>query len=856
MRGKLLTFFIILAVIFLSLILSWQEISASTPLSPRDNPQFWDKLSGVVMIDPNPASQPFAPLPLVPLDLNAVLNVLDEVPTGPNVLCNQDQTTQAQNETSIDVNPSNPNHIIASSNDYRLRVNPPPDGDVRAGYYVSFDGGNTWPGDGIIDISTIPNTFAAGDPAIAIHDTNNVYFGYIAFNRNTDNAGGLAVSKSTDGGLTWLDPVVVAWNSLSVFHDKDYIAVDATGGTFDGNLYVTWTRFEYGAPIYFSRSTDGGASFSTPYQISDTNISFNQGSLPVVGPDGVVYVTWLNYDTSVIRMVKSTNGGASFGTPFPVASVDEIPSPLPGAGFRDDSFPTMAVDPNNGYVYVAWSDYRNGDADIYFTRSTDGGTSWSAPVRINDDPLYNNAHQFFPWMDVAPNGKIFVGWYDSRLDPTPLNQPLLYDEYVTASTDGGLTFSPNQRISEVTSDSSIGGFNPPFIGDYSGLAATNDFVFPAWVDTRRAQEDIYTQRVDFIQGHKVAPAWVDQLVPFTYSIYLNSASNISNNQIDDPVPPEAAYIPGSAWASSGTVGFSDGIVTWTGDISTGMPITITFDVTPTASACLPITNNALLTTGQGLNYTFSATSIITGPLPSPDFSWINSQLVFTFTNETSGTTPLDYVWDFGDGITSTGTSPVHEYAFPGDYTVTLSATDLCGSAGISHAVTAACSSPQADFSWLDEQLTVTFTNQSTGRFPLIFLWVFGDGITSTLTSPVHDYSLPSIYDVSLTATDLCGSGSFTDQITTTCTSPSPYFTWHTDGLTVSFTNLSGGTPPLEYMWDFGDGTSSSERSPSHLYSTPGWYIVRLTVNGPCGTAEYQASASAGEFFFLPITIRQ
>lgn len=304
------------------------------------------------------------------------------------------------------------------------------------------------------------------------------------------------------------------------------------------------------------------------------------------------------------------------------------------------------------------------------------------------------------------------------------------------------------------------------------------------------------------------------------------------------------------------MGFSDGAVTWNGDLSTGMPITITFDVTPTAFACLPITNTALLTTGQGSNISMSATSIITGPLPSPDFSWVNSELVFTFTTETSGTAPLNYVWDFGDGITSTEESPVHEYAYPGDYIVTLTATDLCGSTGINHLVLAVCSSPLAGFGWLDEELSVTFTNLSIGRYPLTFLWDFGDGVTSTLTSPVHDYSLPATFDVTLTATDLCGSGSFTDQVTTTCASPTAYFTRQTEGMLVSFTNQSGGTQPLTYLWEFGDGSTRTDQSPTHLYTAPGRYSVLLTVYGPCGTAEYQSVVLAGKFTFLPLTIRQ
>ena len=167
---------IVLFILGFVLIISSSHTALSAPPSPRDNPEFWDKLSGIVVIDPTWSSSPPFQLPILPASINDILTVLGDVRLVPNVLCNQDQTAQAQNEPSIDLNPSNPYHIIATSNDYRLRVNPPPEHDARAGYYVSFDGGNTWPGDGIIDISTIPNTIAAGDPAIAIHDINTVYY--------------------------------------------------------------------------------------------------------------------------------------------------------------------------------------------------------------------------------------------------------------------------------------------------------------------------------------------------------------------------------------------------------------------------------------------------------------------------------------------------------------------------------------------------------------------------------------------------------------------------------------------------------------------------------------------------------
>ncbi len=854
MRGKNRFLFIFIPMVSLLILSSsWLVLAATEPSSPRDDPKYQAMLSGVVVIDPAETALSIHPSLSLPVDLAQVLNLLGDVPTGPNVLANQDLTDKAQNEPSIAVNPLNPDHIIATSNDYRLRINPPPAGDVRPGFYVSFDGGITWPGDGIIDISPIPNTFAAGDPAIAIHDANNIYYSYIAFNRDVDAAGGVAVSKSTDGGLTWQLPVVIAWNTNSVFHDKEYIAVDATGSQYDGNVYVSWTRF-YDTTIFFSRSTDGGASFSPPYGISDQSLTSNQGSIPVVGPDGVIYVAWLNFNQDSIRINKSTNGGASFGTPSLVANISSIPSPLPGGEFRTYSFPTMAVDPNNGYVYVAWSDFRNGDADIYFTRSTNGGLSWSTPVRVNDDPLFNDAHQFFPWMDVAPNGKLYLSWFDSRLDPTPQVVPMLYDEYTTVSTDGGLTFSPNQRISEVTSDSSLGGFTIPFIGDYSGIAVTDDFIYPAWVDTRRGQQDIFTQQRLSAQGKKLAPARVEPFQPFSYQIILNSNSNVNGNEVRDPLPQGLLYLPGSAWASSGNVSFVDGELAWDGDISSGLPITITFGVTPTLSACLPITNTAIFTTGLGQTYDLTVTSIVSGSLPAPEFSWVDSELVFTFTNETSGTLPLDYLWDFGDGITSTESSPVHEYTYPGLYTITLTAANLCGSAVITHLVEVTCNPAQADFTWLGDELTISFTNQSTGRFPLSYLWDFGDTITSTLASPVHIYASPGVFDVSLAATDLCGTGNLVEPVTTTCTAPTAIFSWIAAGMLVSFTDQSSGTQPLGYLWDFGDGTTSTEQSPTHLFASPGIFSVSLTVNAPCGVSVYQAHLQVGRFF-LPLALR-
>ena len=123
MRGKIRSILIVILIVS-ALILSgsWLVLAASDPPSPRNNPEFMDKLSSVVVINPAINVPSLLQTPAPPINPETELTLLGDVPVGPNVLCNQDQTIKAQNEPSIDVNPSDPNHIIASSNDYRLRV--------------------------------------------------------------------------------------------------------------------------------------------------------------------------------------------------------------------------------------------------------------------------------------------------------------------------------------------------------------------------------------------------------------------------------------------------------------------------------------------------------------------------------------------------------------------------------------------------------------------------------------------------------------------------------------------------------------------------------------------------------------
>jgi hypothetical protein len=441
---------------------------------PLDKP-----LSGVVLYDP----------------LNyqhSEFEILDEIRIfsniGPNIKVNQDPGSAAQNETTIISNPLNPYNLVGGCNDYR-------NGEVDGGYYYSFDGGRTW-GDGTL--SGWPNLDAQGDPAVTCDADGNFYFSVISFDRQSpDN--GVYVCKSTDGGVTWCEPVAVIEHfndPYADFEDKEYIGADITDSPYRNNIYVSWTSFGTGGnPIEFSRSTDGGMTFSTPMEISEYD--YVQGSVPAVGPDGEVYVTWYaSTNPSSIKIDKSTDGGITFGDDITVARIEPLPSPLPPTDFRVNSFPSIAVDitdgPYSGYIHIIWADYRYNDGDIYYTRSTDGGATWSDGVRINDDPVANGKDQFFPWISCDPQGNLHAFFYDRRNDPNDV----WIDGYYTRSTDGGESWSANERVTTASFDPNIG-FGGRFIGDYNGIASVGHRAHPLWTDTRDGNQDAYTARIDW-----------------------------------------------------------------------------------------------------------------------------------------------------------------------------------------------------------------------------------------------------------------------------------------------------------------------------------------------------------------------
>lgn len=407
---------------------------------------------------------------------------------GPNVDATLNNASN-QNETTISINPNNDQIVIGSANDYRASLQP--------WVYRSTDGGTTWVN------YQVPGTTSLfyGDPAVAFDHNSRAYFSYLGYTAICAPQGGMYVSRSTDAGATFTPPLTLALNSvggpIAIFQDKEYVAADTNPASpYSSNVYIAWTQYVFqsgancgtstsqiAAPVVVSRSTDQGISWTSPITASQPFSSNNSAALPVIGRHGEVYLYYvgaatqqqLNYDS--VLFSRSTDGGVTFPYFTHISNMVDLPSPLPNTNFRDNGFGAMAADQQvDGYLYAVWADYRTGDADIMLSRSTDNGTTWGAPVRLNDDPVGNHKDQFFPWIASAPDGYIHVSWFDRREDAANHD----YKEYFTYSSDHGATWAANVAVSSAASNPGTS----TFIGDYSGIAASTGVVMPMWTDIR------------------------------------------------------------------------------------------------------------------------------------------------------------------------------------------------------------------------------------------------------------------------------------------------------------------------------------------------------------------------------------
>jgi len=432
-----------------------------------DTPTWWQKLQVV-------SAPGFKP---------AKAGATASITVGPNVDMSNEEGPQS--ETSIAINPSNPSQLVGGSNEiFRLPMR---------GYFSS-DGGASWGG---VDLPLPPpiaqNGFDFGsDPGVAWDSNGNVFYSYIVVFFSTAgsiNGTEMAVARSSDGGRSWTS-TYFNQNGPGKFNDKPMIAVDQR----TNNVYVAWddTVIGRGAPsssgILFSRSTDGGVTFSTPQVISDTHGGqrFGIGADPFVGPDGTVFVAWHDISNKIL-VTSSTDGGQTFGAIHTVAPT-RIPfdAAIPPQNTRGALvYPSCGADRSSdsfrGRLYCTWMDDNgSGDTDVFESASTDAGATWSAPQRVNDDK--GGSFQFNQWLAVDPaTGAVNVSWNDSRNDPTNASTDIFYSR----STDGGATFSKNVQVTSApTNETCCGADLGNQYGDYEGIDALNGVVHPIWTDRR------------------------------------------------------------------------------------------------------------------------------------------------------------------------------------------------------------------------------------------------------------------------------------------------------------------------------------------------------------------------------------
>src|SRR6266550_8680149 len=384
------------------------SVNGTAGLQIRMSAFLQEEADAAEVASPGPANPPITPT----FVLSSALDGTSVLP--PDVTVNQDTAAASQNETAIAVDPNNASRVVAAANDYVSRtwsctIGGTPCsalGDAYSGTYFSNDGGQTWcctatdpshlgtliPG---VEHLTGGPYDAGGDPALAWDSQGHVYYAGLGFNR-TSAPNTVTVSRGTfsGGNLSWSAPTFInPTTSPAILNDKEWIAVDSNASSpFRDRIYVTWTRYIFNAhtgaytqsPIFFASSSDGGATFTSPKSIS-SNVLYSQGSRPVVGPDGALYVFWdgatrhASLDSTWV--VKSTDGGATWGKPVQVSTLHETER-LGDTAFRVNSFPAAAAAPN-GDLYATWTTEMDpGGSVAVWSKSTDGGAHWTAPQRV------------------------------------------------------------------------------------------------------------------------------------------------------------------------------------------------------------------------------------------------------------------------------------------------------------------------------------------------------------------------------------------------------------------------------------------------------------------------------------------
>jgi hypothetical protein len=532
------------------------------------------RVAAVGALAPNLAAA--APLPNLGAKTAGCSNVFtNSNGTMRNVRVNQDCSLRRQAEEVVVINPTNPQNLIAGQNDSRIGFN-------KCGYDFSFNGGRTW-GDQLPPFYQFVNldgvTYdACSDPTATFDSNGNAYIGGLVFEISLPDSGVLVEkSNAPIGGAFYHSPqpgpfqlyvdnppgVVTNDNNPNVSNDKEFIVADNNPSSpHANNVYATWTRFTAtgvgvggDSPIYFSQSTDGGATWSQGIEITGANAAIctvgsgetnpnacdqDQGSHPIVGPDGTVYVAFGNGNTPlnginqhlIVSCSANCNLAGSWSAPVkisddfgtqpvgPNAATGCSPGRqcLPPNGYRLDDFVegSLSID-NAGTLYFVWADFRNGGGtctplgpaatvtppcnnDVFYSFSTDHGATWSAAFNVTPASKFGPTAQWQPWSAVTLDGeRLWIAYYDrsyGNCEFTGCNDITAAEVHRPASNRPSVNYT---RVTTSSMPNLVVANNPAqagFLGDYMWVTVDNrGRANVVWADTRglnqTVEEDIY-----------------------------------------------------------------------------------------------------------------------------------------------------------------------------------------------------------------------------------------------------------------------------------------------------------------------------------------------------------------------------